>query len=85
MILDGQQRLTSLYQAFYGVSECRYFVDFKPLLDDEDIEEAVFSDTSIAVAAIERFNNRQTNWCFRLAFYLGSEAASTHGGTALLT
>jgi hypothetical protein len=42
LILDGQQRLTSLYQAFYGVSDYRYFVDLKPLLDDEDIEEAVY-------------------------------------------
>jgi hypothetical protein len=42
LILDGQQRLTSLYQAFYGVSEYRYFVDLKPLMDDQDIEEAVF-------------------------------------------
>jgi len=42
LILDGQQRLTSLYQAFYGVSEYRYFVDLKSLLEDQDIEEAVF-------------------------------------------
>jgi hypothetical protein len=42
LVLDGQQRLTSLYQAFYGVSDYRYFFDLKPLLDDEDIEEAVF-------------------------------------------
>jgi hypothetical protein len=42
LILDGQQRLSSLYQACYGVGEYRYFVDFKPLLADDDVEEAVF-------------------------------------------
>lgn len=42
LILDGQQRLSSLYQACYGVGEYRYFVDFKPLLHDDDVEEAVF-------------------------------------------
>ncbi|HWO82269.1 MAG TPA: DUF262 domain-containing protein [Solirubrobacterales bacterium] len=42
LILDGQQRLSSLYQACYGVGEYRYFVDFKPLLEDDDVEEAIF-------------------------------------------
>src|ERR1700730_11348807 len=27
LVLDGQQRLTSLYQAFYGAGEHRYFVN----------------------------------------------------------
>jgi hypothetical protein len=42
LILDGQQRLSSLYQACYGVGEYRYFVDFNPLLQDDDVEEAIF-------------------------------------------
>lgn len=44
LVLDGQQRLSSLYQACYGAGEYRYFVDFKPLLeeDGEDVEEAIF-------------------------------------------
>jgi len=42
LILDGQQRLSSLYQACYGAGDYRYYVDIKPLLDDDDIEEAVF-------------------------------------------
>lgn len=42
LILDGQQRLTSLYQACYGRGDYRYFVDLQPLLADDDIEEAVF-------------------------------------------
>jgi len=44
LVLDGQQRLTSLYQAFYGVGEHRYYINLKKLLDGDDIdfEEAIF-------------------------------------------
>jgi hypothetical protein len=42
LMLDGQQRLTSLYQAFYGVGEHRYYLDVKKLLDGADFEEALF-------------------------------------------
>src|SRR4029453_10155404 len=39
LVLDGQQRLTSLYQAFYGVGEHRYYLDLRKLLEDADFEE----------------------------------------------
>lgn len=39
LVLDGQQRLTSLYQAFYGVGDYRYFVDIQKLLDAEDLSD----------------------------------------------
>lgn len=39
LILDGQQRLTSLYQAFYGVGEYRYFINLRPLIDGMDIDD----------------------------------------------
>ena len=42
LVLDGQQRLTSLYQAFYGVGEHRYFLSLGKLNDDADFEEAIF-------------------------------------------
>lgn len=42
LVLDGQQRLTSLYQAFYGVGEHRYFLDLKKLVEGKDFEEAIF-------------------------------------------
>ena len=42
LVLDGQQRLTSLYQAFYGVGEHRYYLDLRKLLDCADFEEAIF-------------------------------------------
>lgn len=42
LVLDGQQRLTSLYQAFYGVGEHRYYLDLKKLLGGSEFEEAIF-------------------------------------------
>jgi hypothetical protein len=42
LVLDGQQRLTSLYQAFYGVGEHRYFLNIGKLIDGVDFEEAIF-------------------------------------------
>jgi len=42
LVLDGQQRLTSLYQAFYGVGEHLYFLDLHKLIDGADFEEAIF-------------------------------------------
>ena len=42
LILDGQQRLTSLYQALYGAGSHRYFVDLQGLIDGQDIEDGLF-------------------------------------------
>jgi hypothetical protein len=42
LILDGQQRLTSLYQAFFGVGECRYYLNIKKLLDNADFDDCIF-------------------------------------------
>ena len=42
LVLDGQQRLTSLYQAFYGVGEHRYYLALKMLLEGSDFEDALF-------------------------------------------
>jgi hypothetical protein len=42
LILDGQQRLTSLYQAFYGLGDHRYFLDLKKLIDEQDFDESIF-------------------------------------------
>src|SRR5882672_11089111 len=41
LVLDGQQRLTSLYQAFFGVGEHRYYLDLKKLVEGADFEEAI--------------------------------------------
>ena len=42
LVLDGQQRLTSLYQAFFGVGEHRYYLDLGKLISGEDFDEALF-------------------------------------------
>lgn len=42
LVLDGQQRMTSLFQAFFGVGEHRYYLDLQKLIDGEDFDEALF-------------------------------------------
>ena len=41
LVLDGQQRLTSLYQAIFGLGESRFFLDLGALLAGGDIDQAV--------------------------------------------
>jgi len=41
LVLDGQQRLTSLYQAIFGVGQSRFFLDLGALISGADINEAV--------------------------------------------
>ena len=42
LILDGQQRLTSLYQAFYGVGDHRFYINLQGLSDKKELEDCVF-------------------------------------------
>lgn len=42
LVLDGQQRMTSLYQAFFGVGEHRYYLNLQKLIDGDDFDEALF-------------------------------------------
>lgn len=42
LILDGQQRLTSLYQALYGKGKHRFFLSLKSLKNGESFEDAAF-------------------------------------------
>ena len=44
LVLDGQQRLTSLYQAFYGVGDHLYYLNLRALLDGTDFEECIFHE-----------------------------------------
>lgn len=41
LVLDGQQRLTSLYQAFRGKGLHRFFLNIQELIDGYDLDEAV--------------------------------------------
>jgi hypothetical protein len=58
LVLDGQQRLTSLYQAFYGVGETRYYIDLNKLLGGKEFEEAIFHlrSTSKRAKELEKFD-----------------------------
>lgn len=42
LVLDGQQRLTSLYQAFYGSGENKFFLELKGLMGGKDFEDCIF-------------------------------------------
>jgi len=42
LILDGQQRLTSLYQALYGVGDHLYYLNLEALRDGGDLEDCAF-------------------------------------------
>jgi hypothetical protein len=54
LVLDGQQRLTSLYQAFYGKGEHRYYLDLRKLIDGADFEEAIFHERATTKLAKAR-------------------------------
>ena len=41
LVLDGQQRLTSLYQAICGVGQSRFFLDVGALIAGSEVNEAV--------------------------------------------
>jgi hypothetical protein len=41
LVLDGQQRLTSLYQAFYCVGDHRYYLDIGALIQKDDFEDSI--------------------------------------------
>ncbi|MHB8660092.1 MAG: ADP-ribosylglycohydrolase family protein [Solirubrobacteraceae bacterium] len=41
LILDGQQRLTSLYQALFGLGSHRFFLDVGSLLGGSEVDESV--------------------------------------------
>jgi hypothetical protein len=60
LVLDGQQRLTSLYQAFYGVGEHLYFLELKKLLEGADFDESIFHARSSTRYAKDlcRFENQ---------------------------
>ena len=46
LVLDGQQRLTSLYQALFGAGDHCYFINLKDLIGGEDLEDSVFYTSS---------------------------------------
>jgi len=84
LVLDGQQRLTSLYQAFYRVGDHRYFMDLRRLMEDADVQEAVFSGTASALGGTPPSSLRRSNSSSRLAKY-SEVRAFTSGVKQFLT
>jgi hypothetical protein len=78
LVLDGQQRLTSLYQAFYGVGEHRYFVDLRRLMDGSDFEDAIFHERARAKRAreLESFAAQASELTLPLSCLKGGTGAS---------
>lgn len=46
LVLDGQQRLTSLHNAIYGVGKHEFFINVGKLLSTTDFSEAIFWETN---------------------------------------
>ena len=60
-MLDGQQRLTSLYQALYGVAQSRFFLDIGALISGADVDEAVRVFSAARARRVrDRFRPRRT-------------------------
>lgn len=73
LVLDGQQRLTSLYQAFYGVGDHRYYLDLNKLLKNVDFEEAIFHEraTTKRAKALESFDRQAKDLLLPLSLLKG--------------
>ncbi|MBX7061121.1 MAG: DUF262 domain-containing protein [Pyrinomonadaceae bacterium] len=69
LVLDGQQRLTSLYQAFFGVGDHRYYLDLKKLLDGGEFEDAIFHlrTTTKKVKAYDNFETQANEYILPLS------------------
>jgi hypothetical protein len=69
LVLDGQQRLTSLYQAFYGKGNYRYYINIRKLLDNNGVE---LSDCVFYVKSNEdMFYSKSENQVNHLVLPLG--------------
>lgn len=61
LVLDGQQRLTSLSQAFSGTGSHRFFLNVGELLDGETIDEAVEVYAAKRAKKWETVSSKQTS------------------------
>ena len=57
LVLDGQQRLTSLFQAFYGVGDHHYFIRLDELIAGNDFEDSIFHVKANSKWFLKRRNN----------------------------
>ena len=65
LILDGQQRLTSLYQAFYGAGQHLFFLDLGALEKGLDLEDAnMYERADKAAKALNRIEEQAQSLIF---------------------
>jgi hypothetical protein len=67
LILDGQQRLSSLFQAFAGVGTHRFFVDIASLMKGDDIDSAVKALSSAHAALLSNVAGQANSLMFPLS------------------
>jgi len=97
LILDGQQRMTSLYQAFSGTGTHRYFLNLQELIDGFDVDDAqpagaagsqIVGDYALPVSRdllnvplLRRPHHDYPAW--DLAVPIGTPVYATHRGTVI--
>jgi hypothetical protein len=67
LVLDGQQRLSSLYQAFAGVGAHRFFIDIPALMRGNDIDDVVTALPSRRARAYETIEAQARSLTFPLS------------------
>lgn len=75
LVLDGQQRLTSLYQALFGVGASRFFLDIGALISGADVNDAVRVFSADRAAALESLDAQANALVMPLAAVRGSGAS----------
>jgi hypothetical protein len=75
LVLDGQQRLTSLYQALFGVGASRFFLDIGALISGADVNDAVRVFSAERAAALESLGAQADALMMPLTAVRGSGAS----------
>jgi hypothetical protein len=75
LVLDGQQRLTSLYQALFGVGGSRFFLDIGALISGADINDAVRVFSAERAVGLESLDAQANALMMPLAAVRGSGAS----------
>ena len=75
LVLDGQQRLTSLYQAVFGVGQSRFFLDIGALISGGDASDAIRVLTAERAAAFATMQAQADSLMMPLTAVRGSGAA----------
>lgn len=75
LVLDGQQRLTSLYQALFGVGASRFFLDIGALISGAEVNDAVRVFSAERAATLESLDAQANALVMPLAAVRGSGAS----------